>query len=389
MKNKKQILIGVVALSMALTTGCGKDEEQFDKGLKAFEAGNYESALIYFEEAIELNPDVADYYIYNGMALIKNGDMDKALLEFDKAILDTDNQIVRQNNKKSYRGKGIAYFEMADYKNAVEAFDKALEIKELSEMNRDINYYKSNALEACKEYEEAIKTCDELLKEDKSDPDIFFRSAKCKAGLGKHEDAIKDYDKAIGLDDTNYDYYFGKYDSQIEMGETEEAEKTINKALAIKGSKKDNGFSLARLNYLIGNYEAALPLFEDAYKDGNMQAAYYIGSMYLNEKKYGDAAKYLREYIKSETTLRVIEPYSELILCDINIGEYDEAKQMIEKALKLKHSEETKVVEHNEIVLYEKMQDFKTAYEKCEKYIAKYPDDKGMAEELEFLKTRI
>ena len=88
---------------MALT-GCNDGDEKYDKGVKAFEAKNYESAAIYFSEAIEENPEVADYYIYHGMALIKTGNMEDAILEFDKAILDTDNQIVRRNNKKAYRG---------------------------------------------------------------------------------------------------------------------------------------------------------------------------------------------------------------------------------------------------------------------------------------------
>ena len=381
-------LLSAVVTGMALT-GCSDADDKYEKGIKAFESGNYESAVIYFDEAIEENPDIADYYIYHGMALIKTGEMDKAILEFDKAILDTDNQIVRRNNKKAYRGKGIAYFEMADYENAVIYFDKALEIKELTDTDRDINCYKSNALEALKDYEGAIATCDILLKEDKSDASIFFRRATCLAGLGKYEEAIEDYDKAIELDNTNYDYYFGKYDSLMEEGKEEEANETINKALAIKGSKKDNAFSLGKLYYLIGDYEQATPLFETAYADENMQAAYYLGIISRKDKKNKNAAKYLREYIESEPVLRSAHPYSELILCDIYIGEYEEAKSLIEKALKLKDEENIRVIEYNEVILYEKMLDYKTAYEKCLKFMEKYPDDKAMKKELAFLETRV
>ncbi|MBQ3061798.1 MAG: tetratricopeptide repeat protein [Lachnospiraceae bacterium] len=377
---------GIIAMAL---TGCNDGDEKYDKGVKAFEAQNYESAVIYFSEAIEENPEVADYYIYHGMALIKTGNMEEAVLEFDKAILDTDNQIVRRNNKKAYRGKGIAYFEMADYEESVECFNKALEINELNDINKDINYYKSNAQEALKDYEGAVETCDKLLENDKSDASVFFRRAKCLAGLGKFDEAVKDYDKAIELDNTNYDYYFGKYDSLIEDGKEEEANEVIKKALTIKGSKKDNAFSLAKLYYLTGDFESAKPLFETAYEDDNMQAAYYLGVMYRKDKKNKEAAKYLKEYIDSETVLRSALPYSELILCDIYLKNFDEAKEMIEKAYKLKDADNMQVIEYNEVVLYEKMLDFDTAYEKCKTYMEKYPDDKAMAKELKFLATRI
>lgn len=387
---RRQALILATSLIVATAlTGCNDAEEKYEKGVKAFESGNYESAVIYFDEAIEENPDIADYYIYHGMALIKVGEMEKAILEFDKAILETDNQIVRTNNKKAYRGKGIAYFEMADYENAVICFDSALEINEVNDINRDINYYKSNAQEAAKDYEGAIETCDLLLKEDKSDASVFFRRAQCNAGLGNYEDAVADYDKAIELDNTNYEFYFGKYDCLIAEGKEDKAKDTINKALAIKGTKKENAFSLAKLYYLTSDYEIAKPLFETAYNEDNMQAAYYLGVMCSKNEDYEQGARYLREYIESEAVLRSVLPYSELILCDISIGNYEEAKTMIDKAYKLKDAENMQVIEYNEVVLYEKMLDFGTAYEKCSAYVAKYPKDKAMAKELQFLKTRV
>ena len=111
--------------------------------------------------------------------------------------------------------------------------------------------------------------------------------------------------------------------------------------------------------------------------------------MCSQNKEYEQGAKYLREYIASETVLRSVLPYSELILCDINIGNFEEAKDMISKAYKLKDTDNMQVVEHNEIVLYEKMLDFNTAYEKCQAYVAKYPEDEAMKKELEFLRTRV
>ena len=61
-------------------------------------------------------------------------------------IMDKKRPIVQANNKRALRGKGIAYVNTHNYLEAINHFDEALSISELSDLNMDILYYKGYVL---------------------------------------------------------------------------------------------------------------------------------------------------------------------------------------------------------------------------------------------------
>ena len=137
-------LMAVSGLSgCALKTAGG----YYKDAMKYYETKNYTEAAASFEEAIARNPERAEYYIDYGLMKIQMGDYSGALEELDKAILDKDIKMVQANNKKAYRGKGIAYFNMLEYDRALEEFEKALAIAEESELDLDILAYKASICE--------------------------------------------------------------------------------------------------------------------------------------------------------------------------------------------------------------------------------------------------
>ena len=69
-------------------------------------------------------------------------------------------------------------------------------------------------------------------------------------------------------------------------------------------------------------------------------------------------------------------------------GDYDTALQDIQTGLSLKLSDSSRRdLLYNEIVVYEKKQDFQTAKQKAEEFMQLYPDDETGHREYDFLST--
>jgi len=155
---KLSILLFLVFLSFFADSGWTEEngEELFKKGIKAIEAGEYETAIQCFRETIALHPDhAASYsnmgYVYGirgmwdeaieaykkaaaispneacirsdfGFSLYKKQMLDEAIAEFKKAI-DLNSEYVT-----AYHNLGVAYAEKKMFDKAIPMFQKALEI---------------------------------------------------------------------------------------------------------------------------------------------------------------------------------------------------------------------------------------------------------------------
>ena len=64
----RMVLAGVMLL--LCLAGCGKAEKYYEMGLASFEVQDYENALLYFSQAIDENPEKAEYYIEQGYTYV-------------------------------------------------------------------------------------------------------------------------------------------------------------------------------------------------------------------------------------------------------------------------------------------------------------------------------
>lgn len=78
--------VGVLAGAALLATGCEDPSVRFNRaGLESYRAGDYTMARAGFEEAIQNNPDVGEYYFNRGMAEQAIGNLGAAIFSYDMA----------------------------------------------------------------------------------------------------------------------------------------------------------------------------------------------------------------------------------------------------------------------------------------------------------------
>lgn len=352
---RRDRMIRYIIMAMAasvLLGGCAMGGATGTKtvlGANALEAGEYQQAQAYFEEAVQ---------------------------EGEEAML-------------AYRGLGLAYMGLAEYDRAEAAFDAALDCTDdrQKENRLDIQLYLATAQYRQTEYEDTITTCDEILSETAGgNEDAYFLRGASYLHEGQQDEAAKDFSAAVSMVPEDYDMYLNIYGCYEEMNLSGLGASYLQSALDIQGDDTEHSYNRGRIYYYLGNYtQAQLELIapvEEKYEP----AMYLIGSVYIALEDY-DHAQAVYQQLETEYGANV-RSYNGLALCCIARGDYDTALSYIEQGLALDSSEDKQELYFNEIVVWEKKQDFAAAKAKAKEYVERYPSDEAGQKEWTFLSTR-
>lgn len=91
----------------------------YRNGLNSLWLGNYDSALGYFENAVNKNPNRAEAWIQVGYCKVKQGKNADAIRAFQRAIQ------LRPNSSEAYNKLGDAYYYASRFSEAIEAYKQA------------------------------------------------------------------------------------------------------------------------------------------------------------------------------------------------------------------------------------------------------------------------
>lgn len=358
----------------------------YDEGIAALEEGSYEEACANFKQAISLKDDRAIYYIEYGQALTKLGKYEEALKQYDKAVVDVDSSITNGNKKKALRGQAVAYFYLGRFEEAVNTFKKALEMDCENTLNTDIRSYLGQCYVKQEKYEEALAVYNALLAEEETAVAYAGRGS-ANASAGNIMEAKQDFEKAISLDKKNYALYLLGYQTLIKAEDTENAKAFLNKAAAIEPKTKEDSYALAQVKFYQEDYEGALDILEKL--AGEKKKAYrFIGDIYYVTKDYEKAITNYLTYLKDGKESVSSTCYLNLSSCYIAKKQYEDALTYVNFGLSAGDKISQQELQYNEILIYEEMGDFNTAYEKAKVYVKKYPEDEKMNREYIFLSTR-
>ncbi len=190
---KKIITVFALIFTVAINAQTAKD--YFNKGNTDMGNGAYQSAIMYFSKAIELNPK--DAQSYGGRAFCK-----KSQKDYKGAIEDYTKAIEYQPNFSSaYSERGECKFGLNDFKGDIEDQDKA--IQQYPQGASMYHYLKGAARCMLTEYKEAIVDFNKSIELNNNYDMPFLMRGKCKYKLNDKAGACGDFKKAQSLGNTD------------------------------------------------------------------------------------------------------------------------------------------------------------------------------------------
>ena len=173
----------------------GKDSGYyFNKACNFYYKGKCKEAIVYYNKAIELDPNNSAAYYNRGSLKINLNEYEEAIKDFNKAIELDHNYLYAYNNR------GNVKYKLGQYEEAIKDYNRAIEL----DNNDSIAYYNIGLSKAnLGQYEEAIKNYNKAIELEPNFSMTYNNRGVAKENLKKYEEALKDYEKALELDPNN------------------------------------------------------------------------------------------------------------------------------------------------------------------------------------------
>ncbi|HEX7150009.1 MAG TPA: tetratricopeptide repeat protein [Thermoanaerobaculia bacterium] len=175
---------------------------------------NYDEALSYFAQAMEIDPRYSEYYNDRGSVYLKIGRFAEAIADYRKATE------LSEPYHEVYTNLGQAYNLNGDPENAAVAYTKALDLDPrqlLPWLGR------AQAFEALGNTDAALADYSSALTLDASDALIWANRAVLQYERGRVEDSVADLDQAIVRSPKLADLYANRAVALADLGRLDEA----------------------------------------------------------------------------------------------------------------------------------------------------------------------
>ena len=293
----------------------------------------------------------------------------------------------KKKDKDAYRQYGINCIENGNYDDAVEAFQKALdlEVGNVGDEEIDICFYKAKAQYLSGDIDGAIESYTAIIDYNGNADAYYLRGCQYFA-QNDQDKGMDDFKKAIDKNNKNYELYIGIYETLSKYGMADQGNEYLADALKIKGDKPDDHMQKGRIYTIQGDYESAIDNLQKAIDGKLVKANYYMGEAYSKQGDGDNASKYYQAYLDSGEA----DAYDLFNMgqSQMEQGNYATAITYFDAALDLDEVPNKQELMKNEIIAYEYSGDFASAKECMEDYIEKYPDDSDAEREYQFLETR-
>ncbi|MBN2147212.1 MAG: tetratricopeptide repeat protein [Anaerolineales bacterium] len=219
------------------------------RGVSLDSLGRYEEAIAYYDQVLNLVPNLTAIWANKGNSLNKLRRYEDAILSLDQA-LKLDPLSVQAWNNKGNSLHGLGRFE-----DAISCYDKALQF-DPNHISTLIN--KGNSLNSLGRYNEAIRYLNDALHIDPGLRDALYNKGLSLFNLGSSEEAIICLEQALKIDPADFEAWFIKGNSLHTLGRYEEALRSFDKVLELAPLQVNAHYNKALSEDKIGRRQDAI-----------------------------------------------------------------------------------------------------------------------------------
>lgn len=256
----------------------------YNEAVTQFNAGNYEMAIVLYDQALMLNPSLHQSYYGRASCYIKQN-------KHNQAIGDLQTYAKHTNDNNATFLIGYCYFAMKEEENALSSFQNAVE---QGCSNADIFYYMGVLHFNKKEYDQAIMYFTRSIDINDKYAFAYHDRGSTYRMQEKYDKALADYEKATQLND-KMDIFFANLGSAYRLNKDyKNALQAYDKALKIN-PKSHIVLNNKGIAYLENKeYDRAIETFEECIQLKRDYAYAYcnLGICYYRKNDFDKAIEY-------------------------------------------------------------------------------------------------
>ena len=261
-----------------------------------------------------------------GSEYLKKGKIDEAINCFDKAIE------LNPLFELPWLNKASTFLRIKDYEKALEHVNKALE---LHPRWADALRLKGVVLINLKRNDEAVGVLRKAVKINPEDWRSWDSLGRALFNLRKYEEALECFEKALKINPNNYELYYLKGLTLMQLGRLEDSINVLSTALGLKPSHIPSLMLKARLLLNEGKYEEALEILDTVLEKEpeNIEALLVKGLTLSRLNRYREAIECCDEVLRIDEN-NAFAWYIKACFT-AKRGSIDEALRYLRKALEL------------------------------------------------------
>ncbi|NLS91140.1 MAG: tetratricopeptide repeat protein [Planctomycetaceae bacterium] len=292
------------------------------KGARLREQGKLDEAIAVLDQAISLNPQLAEAYAHRCACYSDREEYAKAIEDADRAIaLDPKIAWV-------YRARALAWYCLDELDSALADMDEALR---LEPQNAAFQHSRAQVLlglgridEASAQYEAAAARA----------PDLRggWLGGAILLKQGKWRDAVEHYSAMLEADPTDARAYYDRGEAWYCLGEYEHALRDIDEALRLGPVNAASQHSRAQVLFELGRIDEASAQYESALaRDPDLGGGWLGGALALKQGNYQEAIEHFKGELEADPTNA--RAHYDRGLAWYHLGEYGEALCDLDEAV--------------------------------------------------------
>lgn len=237
------------------------------RGRIALQDGKYSNAIEHFNILSHIDSSSYWTYFYRGIAKYNLGDYRGAKNDFDHSVR------INPLFTNGYHYRAITESSLGEYDDALNDLQKAIELRPGYNglyFSRGVNYFLSQSFEL------AVEDFDRYIRHDADDPSAYLNRGASYLFLGDTLKALNDYNKAIKLDRYESEGYVRRARLYASQGNYELAIKDMDQAISLDRNNTFAYFNRALMRFETKDLNGAMDDLNTVlrYEPGNALTLY-------------------------------------------------------------------------------------------------------------------
>lgn len=213
---------------------------------------NYQKAIMHYEEAIKIKPDVAEAYRDITTFNIKIARYEEAIEMAKKAISIKPDYV-------DYFNLGLAHHKLKKYQEAIDYYKQAIK---LAPTNSSIFYNLGNLYLELERLVEALYNFKEAIKHNPNIVEYHHNAGMALTKLKRNHEAIGAFSYAIKLNPSYVNSYVALGTANLNLGRFQDAIEAYKKAIELKPDIAAARFNMAQVYIKLNNRAGAIEQHE-------------------------------------------------------------------------------------------------------------------------------